>query len=494
MDPHLSHTNLNAIPKECTELYVTGSFLKQQMYQGKMCIVGDTQLSPYSLNERIKQLKHLSILDLSGCIDITKIWNGFSHIGVETIILPPNVYELPNISYCPNLTTLIGKGLTIINHIVGCPALEKIEFNENLNNIKIPNTNIRVLNIPNVEVVDFGAFENCANLESIVFSSKLKIIGSGAFKNCTSLYKVDIPEHCQIEAEAFLGCSSLKYVSLPNDLETLQKNVFANCHSLQYISGGKNIDTIKAGAFLNCCRLSLLNFLPKEVDENAFDYIIDNHIGIVLTSNKNSIIWCFDTKSFFLCENDLDYSLRDKLVLFSSNHRFTFATERTGVKVECNPCQTAINLQFEFDVEELANFSKLNISKSIQYFTIEKAVKAYIALPKEFPDIIQLREDIYHSIQLLDLKEIISAYHTEVSESQTWKVGGDNTYHSYKKTSVLYTDPYIEKILPVYDEEYHESACYDFSNEIDLSIQVKQNELEASLKKNSLTIIIKRII
>lgn len=150
MDPHLLHTNLDSIPKDCSELFAVGSFLKQQMFQGKMCMVGDTQLSTYSLNEKLKKLKSLTKLDLSGCTEIVGIRSGFSYISAESIILPPNVAELPTKYYCPNLTTIIGKGLKTIRNLVGCPSLEHIEFNSELEYIRVPNTNIRKISLPNV--------------------------------------------------------------------------------------------------------------------------------------------------------------------------------------------------------------------------------------------------------------------------------------------------------------------------------------------------------
>lgn len=482
-DSDLIRTSFDGVPDDCTELHIKGNLIKTEYSNGKTLVYGATSMSIYSLNCFLKNRPKIKVLDMSACIDTTEIKGGFSNIYVKTIILPPNVYKSPRIYSCPNLTTLKGSGLTVILNISDCPSLENIYFCEKLSEIKIPNTNIRSLKIPNVQIVDDEAFCGCRNLEHIEFSPKLKRIGSSAFKNCSALYKINIPDLCNIEQDAFYGCSALTYLNLPNKLETLNRNVFANCYSLKYITGGHNIKTILAGAFSNCYATSYLPILPKNIDENTFDKVTDNHIGFLLTSNRNSIIWCFDTKSFFLCENDVDYDFRERLVMFSANHRFTYSIDENGIHIVFNPCQTAFNLDFDFEVDDISNHvSVLDIPKSIQYYNIEKAVKAFELMPKKFPDVMSLYDDIANKIRCLDLSKIISAYHTEVSESQTWKVGGDNTLHWYKKTSYLYTDTYLEKFLPIYDEEYHESACYDFSNEINNDAQSAQNEFEAKIK------------
>lgn len=174
MDPHFLRTNLNSIPQNCTKLIITGKFLEKGMFRGKPATIGDTNLSLYSLNEKLKNLTELQIVDFSQCKEIKKIYSGFSHLGIKKIILPPNVQELPSIYYCPNLLSIIGKGLIKIANIVGCPLLENIDFNPLLDYISVPNTNIREIELTNLSEVQYGAFENCINLSKVTFSDKLK--------------------------------------------------------------------------------------------------------------------------------------------------------------------------------------------------------------------------------------------------------------------------------------------------------------------------------
>ena len=82
-DSHLLRTNLNSIPKNCTELIVTGELLEIRMYEGKQVVFGDSNFSLYRLNEKLKTCKELEIVDFSKCLDITKICSSFSNLSVK---------------------------------------------------------------------------------------------------------------------------------------------------------------------------------------------------------------------------------------------------------------------------------------------------------------------------------------------------------------------------------------------------------------------------
>ncbi|GHV84791.1 hypothetical protein AGMMS50230_03990 [Spirochaetia bacterium] len=55
-----------------------------------------------------------------------------------------------------------------------------------------------------------------------------------------------------IDERAFMGCSFLKTVRLPNTLSTLGRRVFFNCFMLETINIPRSLRSIEDGAFFNC--------------------------------------------------------------------------------------------------------------------------------------------------------------------------------------------------------------------------------------------------
>ena len=470
MDPHFLRVNLESIPENCTKLIVTGKFLKNDSFSGKSEMVGDTNLSSYRLNERLKSLKALQILDFSECTEIKKIHGGFSNLSVKTIVLPPYISEMPNIYYCPNLTTIIGKGLKQIRNIIGCPTLEYIEFNYKLDYICIPNTKVRKLSLPNVLEIDCNAFQNCSNLVEIEFSPMLKKIGSGAFENCTSLYSVSLPNTCsELAQNAFKNCSSLKHLSLSENLFVIRQNAFANCVELLNVTGGKNISVLEKGAFHNCPKISILPFAPEVVDIEAFDLASLKRYGIIMSTYQYAVIWCFDTLSFYYYPEIIEDSLKYKIVSFNSPSRCHTIKTEFELFVERNECQLASNLEIITDFGSLP-------------YEYREAVSKLSRISSRIPNVVDINYSMLEKVRKLDISKIIQSYNTYASESQTWKVGGDNTFHHFVKTTIDYSDCYIESLLPNINEEYHESACHDYAEEIDLDLQSKYSSSDAKLK------------
>lgn len=150
--------------------------------------------------------------------------------------------------------------------------------------IELPDTTLRI---------GAEAFSGCTNLESITLPQGLEELGAKAFMGCSSLTEVRIPstmkkidesafEGCEnlksvifyeveedvdifaeeednepiaieplleIGKSAFMGCTSLENVTLPETLQTLQLYAFSGCSSLKSIVIPKNTQHIKNAVF-----------------------------------------------------------------------------------------------------------------------------------------------------------------------------------------------------------------------------------------------------
>ena len=192
----------------------------------------------------------------------------------------------------------------------GCSSLESVSFRggiyainmnafsscEALCDIELPSdicqiwdyafsscSSIKSIVIKNASLIGKGAFLDCTSLEriSIVAVNPSPVgIGTGrvdseAFKNCTNLVEASISTDV-IGSQAFMGCISLKSVSLlgSDNLYNIGELSFANCSKLESITLPMSLKYIGQYAFKNCSSLSkaiLKPTIPPGSDGKMFD-------------------------------------------------------------------------------------------------------------------------------------------------------------------------------------------------------------------------------
>ena len=159
----------------------------------------------------------------------------------------------------------------------------------------------------------YGAFYNCSKLTSVTIGNGVTSIGSNAFYNCTGLTSVTIGNSvtsigsyaffqcsnleyneynnalylgnegnkylvlikakskditsCQINAnckfvycEAFIDCSGLTNITIPDSVTSICCNAFRSCTGLTSVTIGNSVKNIDAVAFYNCRKLKKIDF------------------------------------------------------------------------------------------------------------------------------------------------------------------------------------------------------------------------------------------
>ena len=82
-------------------------------------------------------------------------------------------------------------------------------------------------------------------------------IGDHAFLGCSSLKSITIPNSVtNIGGYAFEDCSSLTSITIPESVTTIEHHAFEDCTSLQSITIPENVTSIGSGAFLFCSSLN----------------------------------------------------------------------------------------------------------------------------------------------------------------------------------------------------------------------------------------------
>ena len=130
-----------------------------------------------------------------------------------------------------------------------------------------------------VETIGDGAFWYTRALKKFFFKGSVKTLGADAFRE-SGLTCVHLKGDMTIGKEAFMNCTSLKYVEFPATSLTTQpltyvaESMFAGCTSLPFITLPSTVTEIKANAFNGCSNLNYVNILaetPATLTTNAFD-------------------------------------------------------------------------------------------------------------------------------------------------------------------------------------------------------------------------------
>lgn len=126
-----------------------------------------------------------------------------------------------------------------------------------------------------------GPFSGCKKLHTVIINPNVKTIGPKCFENCSSLINIDTShietyEIVNNQCNHFAGCSSLKQITL-NENVTIIPNIFAlNCVSLKEITIPANVTYIGAYAFKGCTSLEKVTILattpPELAGVDAFNW------------------------------------------------------------------------------------------------------------------------------------------------------------------------------------------------------------------------------
>ena len=208
----------------------------------------------------------------------------------------------------PNTIDSIGEGAFYY-----CSGLTTVNFNADSciyagsSDIFYGCTNFSHLNIgSNVKRIPSYAFRGCTHLDTLTIPAAISSIGYNAFYGCTGLTTVNFnADSCTnagydpievmvyvvlggcpnftnlnigdnvkiLPSFAFLNCSGLQHVVVPNSVQSIGRMTFRGCTSLNTIEIGSGVSTIDDYAFYSCTNLLEIvshNPVPPIVANNTF--------------------------------------------------------------------------------------------------------------------------------------------------------------------------------------------------------------------------------
>jgi len=109
------------------------------------------------------------------------------------------------------------------------------------------------------------AFVYCTSLTGVTIPNSVTSIGQSAFDGCTSLASVTIPNSVtSIDSYVFQGCTSLASITIPNSVTSIGDLAFYVCASLASITIPDSVTSIGDYAFGHCTNLASVT-IPNSV-------------------------------------------------------------------------------------------------------------------------------------------------------------------------------------------------------------------------------------
>ena len=139
--------------------------------------------------------------------------------------------------------------------------------------VNIPSAVTYNNNTYSVTAIGNYAFIVCTSLTSVTIPNSITSIGQGAFFGCSGLTSISIPNSVtSIGAEAFRSCSFVS-VTIPNSVTSIGSHAFIKCRNLTSVTIPNSVTSIDKYTFWGCSSLTSVKCLtatPPSLDSSAF--------------------------------------------------------------------------------------------------------------------------------------------------------------------------------------------------------------------------------
>ena len=145
------------------------------------------------------------------------------------------------------------------------------------------------------------AFISCSSLVSVTIPDGVTSIGEAAFSHCSSLASVTIGNSVtEIGEGAFGGCTSLESVTIPDSVTSIGDSAFYNCESLESVTIPDSVTSIGDYAFDYCTSLESIT-IPDSVTSigNSAFYECSSLASVTIPDSVTSI----GDSAFYNCES-----------------------------------------------------------------------------------------------------------------------------------------------------------------------------------------------
>jgi len=296
---------------------------------------------------------------------------------LHDLVLPSTLSTISDMAFsgCQSIKKLtIPDGINSIGSSAfnGCSQLETIIFPSNqliLNDNSFAYcSSIKSLELPpNVLLSGYSIFNSCTSLENVVLPNTMTSINGWLFAECTSLKDLSFlhTNIKEIGESAFMGCTGLKEIELPNGVQKIKDYAFGNCTEVKTIKLPASISEIKWYAFSSCKNLSdvycYATYVPVAEENVFFDSYIEYSTLYVPESAinyyKTSIPWSsFGTITTMSGETPQPQKCTTPTIAYT-NGKITFTCETEGAECVATISDADIKTHYGNEISLTATYT-----------------------------------------------------------------------------------------------------------------------------------------
>lgn len=189
--------------------------------------------------------------------------------------------------------------------------------------VVIPDSVEYANNIYHVTGIGNHAFLNCSTLVSITIPESVSYIGSFAFFRCYLIDTITLPNTLEtIGVGAFGTCTSLKSVVVPDKISKIEQETFVGCSSLDSVYISHSVDTIGNYAFKDCSNLKSVTceaIVPPVLGDDVFMSVPVSHATLYVPYESIELYKKADQWKEFFTILPLNQASTDVVVLRNDN-------------------------------------------------------------------------------------------------------------------------------------------------------------------------------
>ena len=295
-----------------------------------------------------------------------------------------------------------------------------------------------------VETIGDGAFWSTGALKKFFFKGSVKTLGADAFRE-SGLTCVHLKGDMTIGKEAFMNCTSLKYVEFPatssatQPLTYVAESMFAGCTSLPFITLPSTVTEIKDNAFNGCSSLKYVNILaasPATLGANAFP----TTAGVYVKPSKLSAYQANTAWNAYSPKDTYEQTLATKYASFDHDFPVSFVAKNGHEALEAYVGPSTYRVTQPTKVQKILKMIKVTSTAANEGVLLKGEVGRTYTY-----QIAETDPGLYTGNRVIGVREDTTLVQTESDGKSNWVLQSDYKLHLVSNGTIKSGRAYVHE-------------------------------------------------